>query len=150
VSRLADFAAPRFLPVAGDQDSHLRLLSGDRVDNNDEIVGRGVGVPRDAVVLDDFVAGRAQHRDQRTHEFGGTTSVQSNHPITRRIYISGLDVWSLIARAGGQRRAGTTDAQAMTVLPPMTSWLTFTGFVNDAPCCRVPLTRDFAIRVSAW
>ena len=29
-------------------------------------------------------------------------------------------------------------------VPSKMSWLTFTGFVNDAQCCRVRLTRGFA------
>jgi hypothetical protein len=34
-------------------------------------------------------------------------------------------------------------------VPSKMSWLTFTGFVNVAQCCHVPLTRAFAIRLSA-
>ena len=44
-------------------------------------------------------------------------------------------------------------ARAMTscwisLVPSKIVWLTLTGFVSDAQCCHVALTRAFAIRAS--
>ena len=41
-----------------------------------------------------------------------------------------------------------SDERWIKTVPSEIMWLTFSGFVNDAQCRHVPLTRGFAIRLS--